>query len=168
MAARFGMLVLFGQIALGGWTSTNYAALACTDFPACHGSLWPTADYADAFHIVRELGMTADGELLSNAALTAIHWSHRVGALVAGSLLLVLGVALAQRRGTQALGLALVAGLLLQVSLGVANVLLSLPLGLAAAHNAGAALLVALMVSINYRLAAAPVRMRHGFAAMAG
>lgn len=167
MAARVGMLALFAQIALGGWTSTNYAALACTDFPACHGSLWPPADYTNAFHILRELGMTADGELLSNAALTAIHWSHRVGALVVGLLLWALGWTLAKRRGTQALGVALVAALLLQISLGIANVLLSLPLGLAAAHNAGAALLVALMVSINYRLAAAPVRMRHGFAAMA-
>lgn len=167
IGARIGLALLFAQIALGGWTSTNYAALACTDFPTCHGSLWPEADYANAFHVVRELGMTADGELLSNAALTAIHWSHRVGALLIGALLLAVGATLARRQGTERLGLALVGALALQVSLGTANVWLSLPLALAAAHNAGAALLVALMVSINYRLAAAPVRMRQRLAVLA-
>lgn len=167
MVARLGVVLLFAQIALGGWTSTNYAALACTDFPTCHGSLWPEADYANAFHVVRELGMTADGALLSNAALTAIHWSHRIGALVAGSVLFGLGAVLASRRGMQSLGVALSGGVLLQVSLGIANVWLSLPLGLAAAHNAGAALLVVVMVSINYRLASSPGRVRASLAAMA-
>ncbi|MDD2873186.1 MAG: COX15/CtaA family protein [Azoarcus sp.] len=151
-AARVGLLVLVAQIALGGWTSTNYAALACTDFPRCHGSLWPVADYANAFHVVRELGMTADGELLSLSALTAIHWSHRLGALVAGGVLLMLGWALARRVPTAGAGVALIAAVLLQICLGVANVALSLPLPLAAMHNAGAALLVALMVWINFRL----------------
>ncbi len=164
MAARLGLALLFAQIALGGWTSTNYAALACTDFPTCHGSLWPRADYGNAFHVVRELGMTADGELLSNAALTAIHWAHRLGAAVVGTALLALGFTLAGRKGMERLGLALAAALLLQVLLGAANVWLSLPLGLAAAHNAGAALLLALMVSINYRLAGAPARARHELA----
>ncbi|ATE62410.1 heme A synthase [Thauera sinica] len=168
LAARLGLVLLIAQIALGGWTSTNYAALACTDFPTCHGSLWPQADYANAFHVVRELGMTADGELLSNAALTAIHWSHRVGALLVGVVLLVLGATLAKRQGTERLGLALTGALLLQVTLGIANVRLSLPLGLAAAHNAGAALLLVLMVSINYRLAAMPARMRQRFVALVG
>ncbi|TAH43980.1 MAG: heme A synthase [Betaproteobacteria bacterium] len=168
IAARTALVLLFVQIALGGWTSTNYAALACTDFPTCHGSLWPDADYANAFHVVRELGMTADGELLSNSALTAIHWSHRVGALLIGALLLVLGATLMRRRGTEQLGVALVAALVLQLSLGIANVWLSLPLGLAAAHNAGAALLVALMVAINYRLAATPARTRQRLVALAG
>ncbi len=167
MVARLGLFLLFAQIALGGWTSTNYAALACTDFPECHGSLWPDADYANAFHIVRELGMTADGELLSNAALTAIHWSHRIGALVVGVVLLGLGWGLVRRRGTQALGHALLGAVILQVSLGIANVLLSLPLGLAAAHNAGAALLVIIMVSINYRLAASPAHIRSPIGAIA-
>ncbi|MDO9599446.1 MAG: COX15/CtaA family protein [Azoarcus sp.] len=153
-AARAGLVLLVAQIALGGWTSTNYAALACTDFPACHGSLWPVADYANAFHVVRELGMTADGELLSLAALTAIHWSHRMGAVIAGGFLLVLGWALARRMPSAGAGVALIAAVLLQIGLGIANVVLSLPLPLAAAHNAGAALLVGLMVWINYRLSA--------------
>lgn len=152
LAARAGLVLLVLQIALGGWTSTNYAALACTDFPACHGSLWPLADYANAFHVVRELGMTADGELLSLAALTAIHWSHRMGAVVAGGFLLVLGWMLARRMPTAGAGVALIAAVLLQIGLGIANVVLSLPLPLAAAHNAGAALLVGIMVWVNYRL----------------
>ena len=154
LGARLAFVLLVAQIALGGWTSTNYAALACTDFPTCHGSFAPEADYANAFHVVRELGMTADGELLSNAALTAIHWSHRIGALVAGGALLLLGGALCRRRATFGVGAALLAALALQVGLGIANVLLSLPLPLAAAHNAGAALLVWVMVWVNFRLGA--------------
>lgn len=148
-------VALVVQIALGGWVSTNYAALACTDFPTCHGKWWPEADYGNAFRLVRELGMTADGELLSNAALTAIHWMHRIGALVAGSLLFALAWALSRRQATQGLGLLLLAAVVLQVLIGIANVVFSLPLWLAAAHNAGAALLVLIMVCISYRLSRA-------------
>lgn len=151
--AALAFVLLAGQIALGGWTSTNYAALACTDFPTCHGSFAPEADYANAFHVVRELGMTADGDLLSNAALTAIHWSHRVGALIAGTALLVLGLLLYRREATRVCGTVLLVTLGVQLALGIANVLLSLPLALAAAHNGGAALLVMVMVWINFRLA---------------
>jgi cytochrome c oxidase assembly protein subunit 15 len=157
MLTRVGLILLIAQIALGGWTSTNYAALACTDFPTCHGSFWPDMDYANAFHVVRELGMTAAGEHLSLAALTAIHWTHRLGAVVAGGALFMLAWGLSRRRATQALGMALLAAVALQLMLGVANVFFSLPLTLAVAHNAGAALLVGLLVSINYRLHAAEV-----------
>ena len=157
LGARLAFVVLVAQIALGGWTSTNYAALACTDFPRCQGSFAPAADYANAFHVVRELGMTAAGDLLSNAALTAIHWSHRVGALVAAVVLFLLGWRLCRQRAYFAIGATVLAVLMLQLGLGVANVLLSLPLPLAAAHNAGAALLVGVMVWANYRLSAAPV-----------
>ena len=157
LGARLAFVVLVAQIALGGWTSTNYAALACTDFPRCHGSFAPVADYANAFHVVRELGMTAAGDLLSNAALTAIHWSHRVGALVTAVALFLLGWGLCRQRACFAIGATVLAVLMLQLGLGIANVLLSLPLPLAAAHNAGAALLVGVMVWANYRLSAAPV-----------
>ena len=152
LAARAAFILLAAQILLGGWTSTNYAALACSDFPTCHGSLWPATDYANAFHVVRELGMTADGDALTLAALTAIHWAHRLGALLAGSALLALAIALACRHSTCIAGLALLAALSLQIVLGIANVVLSLPLPLAVAHNAGAAVLVGVMVWINYRL----------------
>ncbi|MDY0014489.1 MAG: COX15/CtaA family protein [Rhodocyclaceae bacterium] len=150
--ARGGLLVLAAQLALGGWTSTNHAALACVDFPACGGSLWPGADYGHAFHVVRELGMTADGEPLPSGALVAIHWAHRLGALVVGLVLGGLAWRLIRRRETVALGLVLAAALLLQVALGVANVLWGLPLPLAVAHNGGAALLVLVVVTVNYRL----------------
>jgi len=151
--ARIAFVLLAAQIVLGGWVSTNYAALACTDFPTCHGSLWPSADYSNAFHVLRELGMTAQGELLSHDALTAIHWMHRVGALVAGLALLALALMLRGVAALRRLGNALLAALVLQIGLGIANVLLSLPLLLAAAHNGGAALLVVIMVCINYRVA---------------
>lgn len=152
LLGRLGLVLLVAQIALGGWTSTNYAALACSDFPTCHGSWWPEGDYANAFHVVRELGMTPDGELLSLAALTAIHWMHRVGAVLAGSVLFLLAWLLSRRQATQHVGLALLACVVLQVLLGVANVVFGLPLLLAVAHNAGAALLVVVMICVNYRL----------------
>jgi heme a synthase len=157
VVARLGFVLLGAQIALGGWTSTNYAALACSDFPACQGSFWPPADYANAFHVVRELGMTADGEVLPLAALTAIHWSHRLGAAAVGSLLFLLAWALSRRQPTQEAGLALLAVLALQIALGVANVIFDLPLALAVAHNAGAVLLIGVMVWINCRLRGVPV-----------
>jgi len=160
--APLAFMLLAVQVLLGGWVSTNYAALACTDFPTCHGSLWPQADYSNAFHVIRELGMTAEGELLSHEALTAIHWMHRVGALVAGVALLALGLALRASPGLRGSGNALLAALALQVTLGVANVLLSLPLLLAAAHNAGAALLVVIMVCVNYRVAQSAAVLQQG------
>jgi heme a synthase len=158
-ALRVGLVLLVSQIALGGWTSTNYAALACADFPTCHGVWWPRADYANAFHMLRELGMTADGGLLSLDALTAIHWAHRLGAVVVGVYLLLLALVLLRQRASAAWGGALLAGVALQICLGVANVLLSLPLPLAVAHNAVAAALLLLMVAMNYRYrgARAPV-----------
>lgn len=162
LLARLSFVVLAVQIILGGWVSTNYAALACTDFPTCHGSFWPEADYSNAFHVVRELGMTAQGDLLSHEALTAIHWMHRIGALVAGVALLALGLALRRRADTVRLGNMLLAATALQIGLGIANVLLSLPLLLAAAHNGGAALLVVIMVCINYRVSQNAAFIRQG------
>ena len=152
LLARVAFIALAAQIILGGWVSTNYAALACTDFPTCNGSWWPQADYSSAFQIRRELGMTAQGELLSNEALTAIHWLHRMGAVVAGGVLAALAWALRGHPQLRSLGVALFGALALQLVLGVLNVLLSLPLLLAAAHNAGAALLVVIMVCISYQL----------------
>ena len=148
-------IALVVQIALGGWVSTNYAALACTDFPTCHGSWWPNADYANAFHVVRELGMTPEGELLSLEALTAIHWMHRIGALIAGGLLFALAWGLSRRAATRPVGVLLLGAVVLQLMIGVANVIFSLPLWLAAAHNAGAALLVLVMVGVSWRLSGA-------------
>jgi len=136
------------QVILGGWVSANYAALACPDLPLCRGTLIPEMDFANAFHIVRELGQTAQGELLTNEALTAIHWTHRVFALVA--LTMVFVTAARARRVLPRLSGALALVVLAQFALGVSNVLFGLPLPLAAAHNAGAALLIATLVVINF------------------
>jgi heme a synthase len=148
LPAVVALAVLALQIALGGWVSANYAALACPDLPLCQGRMVPPMDFANAFHMVRELGRTDDGELLPQAALTAIHWSHRVFALV------VLGVvgwtAVRAFRFQKKLGIFIGALLVLQVSLGVANVAFNVPLALAAAHNAGAAALLASLVVLNF------------------
>jgi cytochrome c oxidase assembly protein subunit 15 len=147
-AAVIALAALGVQIALGGWVSSNYAALACPELPLCLGQAVPPMDFRNAFHVLRELGETPQGELLSREALTAIHWSHRMFALVAVA---VIGWAayraLAVSRALAALIALLV---ILQFSLGVANVLVSRPLGLAAAHNAGAALLLIALVVLNF------------------
>ncbi len=154
--AILALLVVVAQIALGGWVSTNYAALACTDFPTCHGEWLPQMDFRHGFQLVRELGKTADGTHLSYDAVTAIHWTHRVGALI--TLIVAGGLALLLRRDSASarLGGVLLAVLLAQVVLGVANVLGGLPLLLAAAHNAGAAILLLVMVVINFTLSQKP------------
>ncbi len=149
-----GLALLAAQIALGGWVSTNYAALACTDFPRCQGKWLPEMDPANAFHIVRDLGKTAQGELLSLQALTAIHWAHRVGALVSTLYLGLLGLLLLRRASEVRCAAFLLLALALQVALGIGNVLLGLPLTLAVAHNAGAALLLLALVALTYRLTA--------------
>lgn len=150
--ALLALLIVIAQIALGGWVSTNYAALACVDFPTCHGEWLPQMDFHHGFQLVRELGMTAAGAHLSYDAITAIHWTHRVGALV--TLLYVGGFALwlARSPGLVGYGVVLSCVLLVQVALGITNVLGGLPLQVAAAHNAGAAILLVTMVVINFVL----------------
>ena len=150
--AVIGLVILVGQIALGGWVSTNYAALVCRDFPACHGAWMPDMDFAHGFHLFRELGMTAAGAPLSIAALTAIHWTHRIGALVTFLYLGALALGLMRSAGYLRMGALLALLLVVQVSLGVANVVLTLPLPVAVAHNAGAAALLVMMVVINFAL----------------
>jgi heme a synthase len=150
--AVLALLVVIAQIALGGWVSTNYAALACVDFPTCHNEWMPRMDFRHGFQLVRELGMTAAGTHLSYDAITAIHWTHRVGALV--TLLYVGGFALSLLRSPQTIryGAVLLGVLCAQIALGIANVLAALPLTVAAAHNAGAAILLVTVVVINFAL----------------
>jgi cytochrome c oxidase assembly protein subunit 15 len=148
--AGSALVVLGSQIALGGWVSANYAALACPDLPLCRGEAFPSMDFANAFHVFRELGRTGTGELLPLEALMAIHWMHRVFALL---VLIVAGTAALRALsypGLKGAGVALGCALVLQFMIGVANVHFSLPLPLAAAHNAGAALLLAALVVLNF------------------
>jgi cytochrome c oxidase assembly protein subunit 15 len=138
------------QIALGGWVSTNYAVLACTDFPTCHGSWWPAMDFTHGFAFQRELGSTADGGWLPFAALTAIHYTHRLAAYVVLAALALLAWRLhAAGQPRFALGFALVA--LWQLASGLSNVVLGWPLVAAVAHTGGAAALVMLLTALLAR-----------------
>jgi cytochrome c oxidase assembly protein subunit 15 len=149
--ALLGLVVVCAQIFLGGWTSTNYAALACTDLPTCQGQWWPPMNFRDAFHFVRELGKTGDGENLPMQALTAIHLMHRIGAVVVAGGLGWLGWRAWRTDGAKGLGAALLAVLALQWLLGLSNVYFSLPIAVAVAHNGGAALLLALVLTLYFR-----------------
>lgn len=152
--AGIGLLLVIGQIALGGWVSSNYAAVACIDFPTCHGSWWPAMDFANGFHLTQHIGPNYLGGMLDGQARTAIHVSHRLGALVLTLVLLTLAWRLRAAGLPRCAGLLLLA-LLTQVGLGMANVLLHLPLAVAVAHNGGGAMLLLSLVLINYRLRAA-------------
>lgn len=150
-----GLAVLVAQIALGGWTSANYAALACgMDFPQCMGQWWPQTDFGEGFVLWRGIGVNYEGGVLDAAARAAIHLAHRIGALLT---LLVLGLVAARLwlRDWRAQGAALAAVLLLQVGLGIGNVLTGLPLWLATAHNAVAALLLFVLLTILMHVRAA-------------
>ena len=152
LAIRLALVLLFMQIFLGGWTSTNYAALACTDFPTCHGAWVPDMDFSDAFHMVRELGLSKDGSALSLASLTAIQWTHRVGALVSFIYLGALGLTTLKYWQLQRWSFLLLGALITQIALGISNLVLHLPLVLAVAHNFTAALLVIIVVLLNSKI----------------
>lgn len=152
-AAVLVFVVCLVQIALGGWVSTNYAVLACQDFPTCQGEWWPPMDFSSGFTIARELGMGADGQYLAFSALTAIHVVHRLGAVVVSMAVGWLSWRLwvsrdaAQRRWAQVLGLVL----LWQLVSGLSNVVLEWPLVAAVAHTGGAAALVVVLTMLITR-----------------
>jgi cytochrome c oxidase assembly protein subunit 15 len=150
--AMLGLVLLVVQIALGGWVSTNYAALACIDLPTCHGEWMPKMDFQHGFQLLRELGQTAAGDKLSYDALTAIHWTHRVGAVVITCYLAWLAWRAARVGELRMVAVAIAVLLALQVSLGVGNILTGLKLAVAVAHNAGAALLLVALVVLNFAL----------------
>jgi cytochrome c oxidase assembly protein subunit 15 len=151
VAAVIGLALLVMQIALGGWVSTNYAALACTDFPLCHGAVVPPMDYEHGFTLWRELGKTAGGDYLPFDALTAIHWTHRTFAFVVLAYLGWLGHKAMRIDGLQKTGRGLLLMIVVQFLIGMATVFLKWPLAIAVMHNGGAALLVSLMVMLNYK-----------------
>ncbi len=149
---RFGLLILLVQIVLGGWTSTNYAALACTDFPTCHGSMWPAMDYVEGFNVFRLLGLSSDGTPITLEALTAIQWTHRIGALVTFVYLAWIGKCLMQYWQVERFAMLLLILLVLQVVLGIGNLVMQLPIVLAVSHNAVAALMLVVLVIINSKV----------------
>ena len=140
-----GLALLTLQIALGGWVSTNYAVLACTEFPSCQGSYWPPMDFAQGFQIWRPLGLLADGNHITFAALTAIHYTHRLMAFVVIVVLGGLAWHLAAVPGLRAQARWI--GLLLawQFASGLSNVVLDWPLVAALAHTGGAAALLTVL-----------------------
>lgn len=144
--AVVALVALVAQIALGGWLTSNYAALACPDFPTCHGLWWPPMDFASGFDVAQRIGPNYLGGLLSSDGRVAVHVAHRLGAV----LVLVAVGALAWRLGNRPLAWAIGAALAAQLGLGIANVLFALPLAVAVLHNAGAAVLLLLLVAVNY------------------
>ena len=145
-----GLLVLVCQISLGGWTSSNYAALVCPDFPTCQGVWWPTMDFNEGFILWRGLGIDYEGGVLHGAARTAIHMTHRIGAVITFITLLFLAIQAIKSKLTKLKfsGLAVLGLLLIQVSLGIANIKFNLPLSVAVAHNGVAALLLLSLVTL--------------------
>lgn len=151
--ALLALVVLGAQIFLGGWTSTNYAAAACPDFPTCQGSWLPPPDYAKAFALWHRLGPNYEGGILSGTARATIHMTHRYGAMIVTLVLGLLGLHLlvnADQRRWRALGVLLLLALALQVAIGISLIEWQFPLWLADTHNAGAALLLLVMVTINH------------------
>lgn len=161
VAATIALCVVLIQIALGGWTSTNYAALACPDFPTCQNQWIPeNADYAEGFVMWRGLGVDYEGGVLDHPARVAIHYVHRIGALVVTAILIWVALVL-MRRGammTRRSALFIKVLLLVQLVLGIATVKYALPLTLAVAHNGNAALLLAATVAANYFVRNEPAR----------
>lgn len=154
LAALLVLAVATTQVALGGWVSANYAALACTDFPTCHGQLWPDADYREGFTLWRGLGVDYEFGVLENPARVAIQFVHRLGGLV--TVVALIGLAtwtwLQRAPGGQKFWAtaALVLGIT-QAMIGIGNVWFSLPLGLAVAHTGGAAALLMALVALVHQ-----------------
>ena len=147
----FGLGMLTLQVASGAWVSTNYAVLACTEFPQCQGQWWPDMAFAQGFEFWRTLGMSADGTHIPFAALTAIHVVHRVLALVTALTLIGLCAVLWQYAALKFLSRALLGILALQIVTGVSNVVLGWPLLAAVLHTGGAGALVVVLVALLAR-----------------
>lgn len=153
--ALTGLILVCLQIALGGWTSSNYAALACPELPTCQGRWLPPMDLAQGFNIFQEIGPNYLGGQMDGEARVAIHFAHRVGAIVVALYLLFLVTRLhkyAGGRDMRAHANLILALLVIQLCLGLSNVIWSLPFWVAVAHNAGGALLLLALVTLNYRL----------------
>lgn len=153
--AAIGLVLLVIQIILGGWTSTNYAALVCQDFPYCGGQLIPALDFSHAFTIMDKIGVNYQGGVLDQATRITIQFTHRVGALVVFSYWLImclLMLGLSQSKILLRFAAIIIVLLLVQVSLGIMNVVLQLPLHVAVSHNAVATLLLVTIVALNYAL----------------
>jgi cytochrome c oxidase assembly protein subunit 15 len=142
---------LFAQIFLGAWVSTNYAVLACPDFPTCMGVWYPNMDWQNAFFLWRDLGEAKSGEMIPMAALVTIHWTHRVGAILASAVLLFLAVKAVRNSEpkVQLCGKAIITLLVLQIATGISNVVFQWPLVAALLHTGGAAAILFCLVRLG-------------------
>jgi len=160
LPAVIGLVLLVFQIALGGWTSSNYAALACPDLPTCNGAWWPEhADFAEGFVMWRGLGVDYEFGVLEAPARVAIHWTHRIGAVIASLWLGSIGWRAWRKSRNQTIntaGVLVLTALAAQVSIGLGVVWLGLPLWLATAHNGVAALLLLATINLNHAAATYP------------
>jgi cytochrome c oxidase assembly protein subunit 15 len=147
----FAFLVLGVQLSLGGWTSANYSALSCPDFPTCQGQWWPETNFEEGFVLWREIGVDYEGGVLDLQSRVAIQLAHRIGAVITFLVLGFLAFRLFANEATRQSGAVLTALLLTQITLGIMNIILFLPLPNAVAHNAGGALLVAMMIWLLHR-----------------
>jgi heme a synthase len=147
-------LVVVAQIALGGWTTSNYAAVACPDLPKCQGQWLPEMDIVSGFNFTQEVGPNYLGGKLDNEARVAIHMAHRVGAIITTVLLITLIILLNKIHSPKARNLAswIAVTLFIQVGLGLSNIYFHFPLPVAVAHNAGGAFLLLVMVTLMYRI----------------
>jgi cytochrome c oxidase assembly protein subunit 15 len=153
--ATLGIVIVFLQIALGGWVSSNYAGIACISFPRCNSEWLPHFSWIKAFNVFSSLGLNYQGGLLDNAARVTIQWVHRLGALVTFMYLVIFSNIILLRISTRSIRLIAMLILLLvviQVTLGVLNVVYLLPLSVAVAHNGIAALLLGATASLRYLL----------------
>lgn len=153
--AALALVIVVLQIALGGWTSANYAALACHDFPTCKGMLMPPLNFKEAYNLFMHIGPNYQGGVLDNAARVTIHFMHRLGALITFSVVGLLSLWLMFAKTNRVLrtfGSLIFITLIMQVSLGILNVVLQLPLHVAVTHNGVAAILLLLVVNLNYLL----------------
>jgi len=153
--AMAALVVVVVQIALGGWTASNYAAVACPDFPTCQAHWLPPTDFADAFNFAQHIGPNYLGGKLDNDARVTIHLTHRLGAILTTIVLAILvlkGLKAAVTRRARNQFILVAAVLLLQLLLGVGNVVLHFPLPVTVSHNAVGALLLLTLVTLNYRL----------------
>lgn len=145
------LAVLAFQIALGGWTSANYSALACPDFPTCQGQAWPEMDFSEGFVLWREIGVNYEGGVLDMPSRTAIHMSHRIGAAVTFVVLVILALRLISAPVSRPAGLLLLLAASAQVALGISNVVFHLPLSVAVSHNGMAAILMLVLLWLLHR-----------------
>ena len=150
-----GLALLFTQIALGGWVSTNYAALACMDFPTCHGQWLPDMDFEGGYSLIRGLGMLPSGEMISQNALTAIHWTHRNFAFLVFIYLGLLSWRMLREPGLKGPAQLVLLLLAAQLFTGLTTIFFQWPLLIAVLHNGGAAGLVLTSVTLLLRLSSA-------------